>query len=72
MIQAYYCFLGESSIGRDENCDLSIDSEALSRVHAILLVEQGVHFIKDNKSVNKTFRNSVSFVIQYISMMKDD
>ncbi len=51
--------LGESTIGRDESCDLSIDSIALSRTHAVLLVENGFHFIMDTGSVNKTFRDVV-------------
>ena len=52
-------YLGESSIGRDEDCDLSIDAVSLSRKHAMFLVENGTHFVMDNSSRNKTFRKSV-------------
>ena len=51
---------GESTIGRDEDCDLSIDAVSLSRKHAVVLVEKGTHFVMDNSSRNRTFRKSVS------------
>lgn len=50
---------GESSIGRDEDCDLSIDAVSLSRKHAVILVVNGTHFVMDNGSRNKTTRKSV-------------
>lgn len=52
--------VGESSIGRDVDCDLSIDAVSLSRKHAVILVERGTHFVLDNASRNKTLRGVVS------------
>lgn len=58
-----YCFnnvVGESSIGRVSECDLTIEAVSLSRKHAIILVERGTHFVMDNGSRNKTLRGEVS------------
>ena len=51
---------GESTIGRDDECDVPIPVRALSRRHAILLVEEGEHFIMDLGSRNCTYRRGVS------------
>lgn len=50
---------GECSIGRGDDCDLSIEAVSLSRKHAVILVEGGGHFILDNDSRNKTLRGTV-------------
>lgn len=55
----YPVYEGESSIGRDIDCDLSIDARSLSRKHSVLLVVKGTHFVMDNGSRNKTYRKSV-------------
>lgn len=51
--------IGESSIGRGADCDLSVEAVSLSRKHAVVLVERGTHFVLDNASRNKTFRGEV-------------
>ena len=51
--------IGESSIGRGVNCDLSIEGRSLSRKHAVILVESGTHFVQDNASRNRTYRGNV-------------
>ena len=53
-------FPGESAIGRDGECEVCIPVPALSRRHAILLSEEGDHFISDLDSRNCTFRGGVS------------
>ena len=53
-------FPGESAIGRDGECVVCIPVPALSRRHAILLSEEGEHFISDLDSRNCTFRGGVS------------
>lgn len=51
---------GESTIGRDEECDVCIPVRALSRQHATILVEEGEHFVQDLDSRNYTYRKGVS------------
>ena len=50
----------ECTIGRDEDCQVSIPVLALSRLHAILLSEGGEHFVQDLESRNCTYRKGVS------------
>ena len=51
---------GESTVGRDEECQVPIPVRVLSRQHAILLVEGGEHFVQDLGSQNNTYRKGVS------------
>lgn len=51
---------GETTIGRGDDCDVTICAHSLSRQHAQILVEEGSHFIQDLASRNKTFRKLVS------------
>ena len=54
---------GESTVGRDEECQIPIPVMALSRQHAILLVEGGEHFVQDLGSRNRTYRKGVSVCV---------
>ncbi|UCG53624.1 MAG: HD domain-containing protein [Candidatus Latescibacterota bacterium] len=45
------------TVGRDRENKLHIQSTAVSRFHAVLLAEQGDHFVQDMDSTNGTFLN---------------
>ena len=45
------------TIGRDKESKLYIKSSAVSRFHAILFSENGVHYVQDMDSTNGTFLN---------------
>ena len=47
-------------VGRGDDCEISIPARTLSRHHAILLVEEGEHFVKDLGGCNFSFRRGVS------------
>lgn len=47
-----------TSIGRDSGCDLSIDNEGISRVHAFVDFENGAFKLYDNRSANGVFVGS--------------
>lgn len=47
----------EISIGRDDDCDLSLNSNVISRRHANLTVKWGGHVLTDLDSKNSTFVN---------------
>lgn len=47
-------------IGRDETCDVQIESEAVSRRHTEISIEYGERVLRDLGSTNGTFINNVS------------
>jgi pSer/pThr/pTyr-binding forkhead associated (FHA) protein len=47
----------ELDVGRDETCSLSLDSNVISRRHAVLTVKWGQFVLIDKKSKNGTFVN---------------
>ncbi len=47
----------ELVIGREETCDLSIDSNVISRKHAVITVKWGQFVVIDNGSKNGTYVN---------------
>lgn len=49
--------LPEVLIGRDEKCNIQLDSEDVSRVHCALLIADKEVLIKDQNSSNGTFVN---------------
>ncbi|MBU0504391.1 MAG: FHA domain-containing protein [bacterium] len=49
--------MDELDVGRDETCSLSLDSNVISRKHAILTVKWGQFVLIDKKSKNGTFVN---------------
>ena len=55
-------------MGRDEDCQVSIPVRALSRQHAILLVEGGEHFVQDLGSRNCSYRRGVSVCVCVVSV----
>ncbi|MCK6474573.1 MAG: ATP-binding protein [Planctomycetes bacterium] len=44
-------------LGRDPTCDIQLEDEATSRVHAELVVENGTLSVQDNGSTNGTYVN---------------
>lgn len=49
--------LPEVLIGRDEKCNIQLDSEDVSRVHCALLISEKEVLLKDQNSSNGTFVN---------------
>ena len=49
--------LKEVLIGRDEKCNIQLDSEEVSRVHCSLVVQDSEVLLRDQKSSNGTFVN---------------
>jgi hypothetical protein len=47
---------GETTVGRGKDNEVIIRKKGLSKNHAVFLVEDGEHFIKDCGSKNKTYR----------------
>ena len=47
----------EVKIGRDEKCNIQLDSEDVSRVHCTLLIMENEVTLRDEKSSNGTFVN---------------
>jgi EAL domain-containing protein (putative c-di-GMP-specific phosphodiesterase class I) len=47
------------TIGRNENCDLPIESNRISREHVRIECADGIYMVKDLKSTNGTFINGV-------------
>ncbi len=45
------------TLGRNPECDLVIEAEGVSRVHALLVQSEGAWFIRDNKSKNGLYVN---------------
>ncbi len=45
------------TVGRDRESNLHIRSTAVSRFHAVLLTENGEHYVQDMESTNGTFLN---------------
>ncbi|XP_069775627.1 mediator of DNA damage checkpoint protein 1 isoform X4 [Narcine bancroftii] len=50
---------GLNVIGRNENCDICIPVQSVSKKHAVIDVEGDTHVIHDCNSLNKTRRKSV-------------
>ncbi|MEJ8856581.1 FHA domain-containing protein [Variovorax robiniae] len=57
----------ETQIGRATGNDLVIDSERVSRFHALVTVENGAVWIRDLKSSNGTFVNGHRIVSRALS-----
>jgi len=48
---------GKLTVGRSPDCDIVIDAEGLSRVHALIAISEGSWFIRDNNSKNGIYVN---------------
>ena len=57
----------EATIGREIGTNISLDDVTVSRKHARILSENGVHEIEDLKSLNGTYVNAVSISTQILS-----
>ena len=55
----YHLRAGRNVLGANPNCDIIVDDEAVSGVHASIVYRQGHCFIKDELSSNGTFVNGV-------------
>jgi two-component system cell cycle response regulator len=49
----------ETTIGRDESCDISVPLENISRLHCSLLLKTGEVFLRDEGSTNGTWLNNL-------------
>ena len=49
--------MDELVVGRDESCDLTINSNVVSRRHAVITVKWGDYVLKDKNSKNSTYVN---------------
>lgn len=56
--QTYTLTADETVMGRDDTCGIVVPNHAVSRKHARILREQGLHYIEDLKSRNKTIVNN--------------
>lgn len=50
---------GINKIGRSDECDVIISNSSLSKVHAVIEIQQKGCFVSDNNSSNKTRKNNV-------------
>ena len=48
---------GQNFIGRDKNCNITINESSVSGIHALLLFRFGKYYIKDLRSINGTYVN---------------
>ncbi len=48
---------GQTTIGRSPDCDISLPDPAISRVHAVLVADQGSIAIEHHSQTNETFVN---------------
>lgn len=55
--RSYTLHEGDNSIGRAEDCDVTIHNVAVSRYHAGIRVMNGQYYVFDNKSTNGVFVN---------------
>lgn len=51
---------GVTSIGRHEDCDIVVESPAISRFHSQIVCEDGRYFVEDLNSRNGTFVNGLA------------
>ena len=54
--QSFPVYEGENFIGRSSGCNIAIKDQSISKKHAVILVENGEHFVRDLASKNKTYR----------------
>ena len=55
--QTFELDLATSLIGRGADCEIRIDDYAVSRQHAKIVAEDGVFYLEDLKSRNRTYLN---------------
>ena len=56
-VSSFYLSDGEIVIGRDDECDIPLDDEAISRQHVRIFTLMGDAFLEDMGSSNGTFVN---------------
>ena len=59
------------TIGRDENCDISLKHVSVSKVHAIITYENGKYYLSDNNSTNGISVNGEVISSKYCLKEKD-
>jgi len=64
----YPIFEGENIIGREDDCDVTIEHDSVSLKHAVLDYENGVAIMRDLKSKNGTSLESSAGSGQYIKL----
>jgi pSer/pThr/pTyr-binding forkhead associated (FHA) protein len=69
--EVYRIFDGESTIGRDESCEVRLDHERISRQHARVVHSDGSLAIKPLSDKNPTLVNDVR-VEDYIELGDGD
>jgi pSer/pThr/pTyr-binding forkhead associated (FHA) protein len=63
---------GINKIGRSDECDVIITNASLSKVHAVIEIQEKGCFISDNNSSNKTRKNSVPLKENVLYEIKED
>jgi len=56
---AYYPINGPTTIGRDPTCQIRLADPEVSRIHALLWVERGNLYLRDEKTSNGTYLNEL-------------
>ncbi|MEE2961290.1 MAG: FHA domain-containing protein [Myxococcota bacterium] len=64
---SYVLLPGLLTLGRSEDCNLQLNMESISRVHAELVVQPGGLRVKDLDSRNGTYRNNVRITEAIVS-----
>lgn len=47
----------ENTFGRSSSCDMTINDPYVSRIHVIIIYQDGIYQMKNNKSKNETYLN---------------
>lgn len=69
--QTYMLTSDETVMGRDETCGIVVPNHAVSRKHARIVREQGLHYIEDLKSRNKTIVNNREITDRWLLKHED-
>ncbi|HXF85148.1 MAG TPA: FHA domain-containing protein [Anaerolineales bacterium] len=67
----YHFWQTEITVGRNSNCDISINDEALSAFHARISHHHGQWWLEDLNSTNGTLLNNVRLTVPAVLISED-